>query len=115
MSEQYFEWETRRFLLGDFNLDYEKIYNNNYCHKTLFKDFEEELLRFNFIQVVNFVTWSRMIGTERKTSALDHIYVKDPTVISKLKFTEPFFGDHVLIEFCINTNSIKCLKRAACT
>ena len=55
----------------------------------------------------NFATWSRMLGIERKTSVLDHIYVKDPTVILKLKFIEPFFGDHVLIEFCINVNSIK--------
>ena len=42
-----------------------------------------------------------MIG---KTSILDHIYIKDPTLISHLKLTDPFFGDHVLVEFTINAS-----------
>ena len=71
------------------------VYDNNYCHKNLFNDFEEELSAFNLIQMVNFVTWSIMVGLERSSSILYHIYVRDPTVMLNLKFTEPFFGDHV--------------------
>ena len=34
-------------LLGDFNPDYLKICDDNYCHKNLFNDFDEELSEFN--------------------------------------------------------------------
>ena len=68
----------------------------------MFVDFDEVLSEFNLVQIVNFVTWSRMVGTKRRTSILDHIYIKDPTIVSKLNFIDPFFGDHVLVEFVIN-------------
>ena len=65
-------------LLGDFNLDYSKIHDVNYGHKNLFIDFEDELSTFNLILLVEFVTWSRIVGTELKESILDHIYIRDP-------------------------------------
>ena len=75
---------------GDFNIDYSRIYDENYCNTNLFEDFDEVLSDYNIIQIVNFSTWSRMIGTVRKTSILDHIYIRDPISISNLKFTQPF-------------------------
>ena len=68
-------------LLGDFNLDYGRIYDDNYAHKNLFADFDEILSDYNLIQMVNFVTWSRMIGPNLRSSVLDHAYVKDPCLI----------------------------------
>ena len=62
-------------LIGDFNLDYGKIYDDNYNNKNLFQDFEDILSSFNLIQLVKFETWSRMVGTERRSSILDHIYI----------------------------------------
>ena len=47
-----------------------------------------------------------MFGLDRRSFILDHIYVKDPTVMSNLTFTEPFFGDHVMVELIINANKI---------
>ena len=89
-------------LIGDFNLDYSKVFDDNYPHNNLFADFDETLSEFNLIQIVDFVTWSRMIGSSRRTSILDHIYVKNPLNVTKLGFSDPFFGDHVLVEFYIN-------------
>ena len=40
-----------------------------------------------------------MVGTSLRTSILDHIYIKDPTILCDLGSIDPFFGDHVLVEF----------------
>ena len=89
-------------IVGDFNMDYAKIYDDNYNNKNLFQDFDDILSDFNLIQLVKFETWSRMVGTERRSSILDHIYIKDPTVITKIDYVQPFFGDHVLVEFIVD-------------
>ena len=59
-------------LMGDFNLDYNKVYDDNYSYKNLFDDFEDRLSMFNLVQMVNFVTWSRMVGSTVKLPILDH-------------------------------------------
>ena len=94
-------------LLGDFNLDYGRIYDDNYAHKNLFADFDEILSDYNLIQMVNFVTWSRMIGPNLRSSVLDHVYVKDPVTIRNLGFIRPHFGDHLLVEFCVKGSKNK--------
>ena len=71
-------------ILVEFNLDFEKIYDDTYAHKNLFADFDDVLSDFNLIQVVDFVTWSRMFGTNVRSSVLDHVYVKDPVIIKKI-------------------------------
>ena len=40
-----------------------------------------------------------MVGTTLRSSILDHIYVKNPTIVNNLKSIDPFFGDHMLVEF----------------
>ena len=89
------------------NLDNAKVYDDNYCNKNLFSDFNDVLSEFNLIQLVNFETWSRLVGSVRRSSILDHIYVKDPTIVNNLKCTNPYFGDHVLVEFVVNSSKIK--------
>ena len=100
-------------VIGDFNIDYTRIYDDNYGRKTLFEDFDEVLSDCKLVQIVNFNTWSRLVGNILKTSILDHIYIRDPTVISNLKFINLFFGDHKLIEFTVNAKKTEAviLKR----
>ena len=104
---------TQCLVIGDFNLDYSRVHDDNYGSKMLFNDFNSALSEFNLIQVVNFNTWSRLVGTEFRASILDHIYLKDPTIITDIKFLNPYFGDHVLIEFKVNAfkNKIVPVKR----
>ena len=64
-------------IIGDLNLDYGKIYDDNYAHKLLFEDFENALSVFDLVQVADFVNWSRLVGLILRTSTLDHIYIKD--------------------------------------
>ena len=42
----------KSLLIGDFNMDYAKIYDDNYSHRKLFDDFEEALSESNLIQMV---------------------------------------------------------------
>ena len=89
-------------LLGDFNLDYNKIYDVNYSQQNMFDDFDDNLAMFNLVQIVNFPTWSRLVGQTLRSSIIDHIYVRDPTLVFNLSFVQPTFGDHVMIKFSIN-------------
>ena len=100
--------------MGDFNLDTSKQFNANYAHKDLFTDFENELGGQNLIQMVKFKTWSRVVNNVLKESTLDHVYVKDPTLILAINSVEPPFGDHKLIYFDIdhkNSEPERLLKR----
>ena len=40
-----------------------------------------------------------MVGTLLRSSILDHFYINDPTIVNNLGSVDPFFGDHVLVEF----------------
>ena len=48
-----------------------------------------------------------MVGNTRRTSILDHIYVKNPLNVTKLGSIDPLFGDHVLVEFVIIAEKVK--------
>ena len=52
-----------------------------------------------------------MVGTERRSSILDHIYIKEPTLVSNLKYVNPFFGDHVLVEFIIDAKKCEAVLK----
>ena len=67
----------------------------------MFADFENEMSNFNLVQLVRFATWSRMVGLDLRSSILDHIYVMDPTVISNLTSSRPYFVDHLMVEFTV--------------
>ena len=39
--------------------------------------------------MIEFDTWSRIVGNELKVSILDHVYIKDPTLLKDLKSILP--------------------------
>ena len=41
----------------------------------------------------------RVINIVQKSSTMDHIYCKDPTLIESLTRISPIFGDHVIVLF----------------
>ena len=41
-------------IVGDFNMEYAKIFDDNYNNKNLFQDFDDILSSFNLIQLVKF-------------------------------------------------------------
>ena len=100
-------------LIGDLNLDYAKKFNVNYQRETLFELFDTKLGALNLIQIVNFDTWSRMVGPVLRSSILDHIYVTDNNYLSNVTHVKPCFGDHVLImaDCCTDRPENKALKK----
>ena len=90
--------------MGDYNLDYAKRHDVNYDRKNCFELFEEKLGDLNLIQMVKFVTWSRLVGLVLRSSILDHIYVNGVNLIRNVNHERPCFGDHELImaQFCID-------------
>ena len=42
-----------------------------------------------------FDTWSQIVNGVKRSSMLDHIYVKDRSTVKNLSFKAPTFGDHV--------------------
>ena len=65
-------------VLGDFNIDFRKRYMVDYVNRYLIEDFDDALSNFGLEQLVNFVTWSRLVNNVLKSSILDHIYRQSP-------------------------------------
>ena len=70
-------FNSNTVLMGDFNLDYNKRFDVNYQRENLFELFENKLGDLNLLQLVNFDTWSRLVGVVLRSSLLDHIYVNN--------------------------------------
>ena len=89
-------------ILGDFNLDYSFKNDVNYRYSNMFNDFDSLFDNINLIQMVELPTWSRIINNVLRESILDHIYVKDPTIVGGVHSTKPCFGDHLMISIDVN-------------
>ena len=63
-----------------------KKHDVNYSNASLFTVFDESFDDLNLLQLVNFSTWSRIVGTMKRSSILDHIYVNDICVVSFTSF-----------------------------
>ena len=88
-------------ILGDFNLDYNKIYLSNYNFSSLYDELIEIFEPLGLIQMVNFETWSRFVQQIRKTSIIDHIYTQHPEALKDITPIDTEIGDHKLIKFNI--------------
>ena len=84
-------------LLGDFNLDWNKKGQMSYSFQRYFEHMDEIMSDFNFVQMINFPTWSRLVNGRLRESVLDHVYTSNPTVVCDLYSVQPMFGDHLLL------------------
>jgi hypothetical protein len=90
-------------LVGDINLDWNRKGDLNYYFKNYYNYMEERLEEHNLIQMVNFLTWSRVVNNVIKESTIDHGYTAKPTSIIDLTSIKPFFGDHLVVLFNITS------------
>ena len=88
-------------VLGDFNLNEEMKYNNEYSHKSYYDELNLTFDPLGLIQLVDFETWRRVVNGNLKTSTLDHVYTDDVTTIEALFPLETIIGDHSLIMMTI--------------
>ena len=92
-------------ILGDFNIDDGKRLNIDYAYRNYFCDLDEVFSEFGLVQLINFVTWSRLVGSTLKSSILDHVYVSDVTTAANVGCIRPCFGDHMMVT--LETNCTK--------
>ena len=95
-------------ILGDFNLDYNKIYLSNYNFSSLYDELIEIFEPLGLIQMVNFETWSRFVQQIRRTSIIDHIYTQHPEALKDITPIDTEIGDHKLIKFNIAGKKENC-------
>ena len=81
-------------VLGDFNLDINKIAVQNYIHRHLYDELFEMVCAFDLNQIVNEITWSRIYDNQVRSSILDHVYVGDTTVIDWCQVLKQPISDH---------------------
>ena len=86
-------------ILGDFNLDENKKYHQDYSHRS--RTYYEELINTfepaGLHQLVEFETWSRLVNGVWRSSILDHVYIADMSKVSSLKPLESIIGDHRIV------------------
>ena len=88
-------------LLEDFNLNFTKKNDINYTYVKYFDEFDDILGDNNLVQLIEFPAWSRIINNVLSESIIDHIYVKDPTLVGGVHSIKPIFGDHLLISLTL--------------
>ena len=93
-------------ITGDFNLDDSKKFAIDYHNHNLFNHLIEVFDPLGLEQLIDFPTWERVTIHGVKNSTLDHIYVKDCTLISTISSVKPNFGDHLLITFNLQGNEL---------
>ena len=96
---------TKTMIVGDFNVDDGKRLDVDYAYSNYFNDIDETFSEFGFIQMIDFVTWSRVVNNVLKSSVLDHLYVRDATIINDIRSCKPCFGDHLLVMFSVGTTA----------
>ena len=69
-------------IMGDFNLDDRFKHNIEYRNHKLFTELNETMDRIRLVQLVDFMTWQRVVENVQKESILDHLYTSDPEVIT---------------------------------
>ena len=80
--------------MGDFNLEGGNNLRPDYSNRLLLNTLKNFAAEHNFIQVVDFCTWSRTINGVKKESMLDHVYLNNFENFNSVYFKNPVFGDH---------------------
>ena len=89
--------EKKCVLLGDFNLDYEKVFTQNYIYRRLYDELIETSNAFNLQQIVTEVTWSRLYNGVIRSSILDHVYIGNQSVVEDLEIEKQPISDHSVV------------------
>jgi hypothetical protein len=86
---------------GDFNLDDVKKFCIDYQNRHLFNLLIEAFDPLGLYQLIDFPTWERVTINGVKCSILDHLYVRDCTLVTEINSIKPPTGDHLLVTFQI--------------
>ena len=90
-------------LASDFNLDDRERFSLENRYKAIFELQNEVFNTLQLIQLIDFISWHKVINNVLKTSILDHIYVKEPNFVSNITSATPLIGDHKIITYNISS------------
>ena len=105
----FIKTEESVMIVGDFNLDYDKLQVQNYTARVLYDHWLETVYAFDLEQLVYEPTWSRVYQGLLKTSILDHVYVNNICSIEEIKVEKQPISDHAAI--IVLTTGAKAKKR----
>ena len=105
----FIKTEESVMIVGDFNLDYDKLQVQNYTARVLYDHWLETVYAFDLEQLVYEPTWSRVYQGLLKTSILDHVYVNNICSIEEIKVEKQPISDHAAI--IVLTTGTKAKKR----
>ena len=84
-------------IMGDFNLDFNKINVQNYVHRRLYDELIEITIAFDLTQLIKDITWSRVYQGEMRSSVLDHAYTNVKESIAEIVIEKQPISDHSAI------------------
>ena len=90
---------------GDFNLNGFQPSAIDYKNKHLFELQNLIIEKYNLIQTIEFPTRKRVVNSVIKELVLDHVYVKDLSIICNINAIEPLSGKYKIVIFDISNVS----------
>ena len=71
MLEQWWCGEMKLIILGDFNLNENMKYQQDYSHKAYYEELMQTFEPLGLIQLVNFETWRRLVNGVWRSSIIE--------------------------------------------
>ena len=84
-------------LLGDVNLDFNKIHIPNYAQRKIYDELLEMAYAFDMTQLVKEITWSRVYQGQTRSSILDHEYINNCDVIETETIEKQPISNHSVV------------------
>lgn len=92
LLERELDFNKKVLIVGDINLDFNKVTCQNYAHRKIYDTWLSFIDRNGLTQNINIPTWSRIIRNTKKESILDHCYSN--TTDLRCDVLDLMIGDH---------------------
>ena len=90
-------YTNNTMIIGDFNFDCKSRFDVHHRFADLFRELDGNLSDCDLVQIIGSDTWFRVVNHPTKSSVLDHLCIRDLTMITDLRSATPTFDDHLLI------------------
>lgn len=88
-------------IFGNFNLDFNKLYDPNYQFKHYFENLITTFETFNLSQIVYLETWRRFVRGVKRFSILDHFYTNALKIVTEMCPIYTDNGNHCIALFTL--------------
>ena len=85
--------------MGDFNLNYSKIYISSYNFHNLYEKLIETFEPLGLMQLIVFKTWSNFVNCNKRSSIIDNIFTSSPHLVTQINSINSEIEDHLNVTF----------------